>query len=135
VARDGDEGHILLGVVAQLVCALLAEREAHGLALAQLARALRRAQRRAPAQHQDQLLVGVVEVVRVGGLAGRQLPEAAADQLGPEVVSDAGAAALEAGGALVRLEVGLVDVGHRRVLAHGDSTTLKKPSSLVWNFA
>jgi hypothetical protein len=69
VARDGDEGDVLVGVVAQLVGALLAEREAHRLALAQLARSLWRAQGRTTAQDQDQLLVGVVEVVRVGGLA------------------------------------------------------------------
>src|ERR1700679_4311548 len=113
VGRDGEEADLLVGRVQQLVGADLAERKVDRLARLELTRALRRAQRRPPREHEDELLVGVVEVVRVGGLAGRQLPDAGAEPLAAKLVADPGAEGAEAGrrpGAL--LEVRLLDVGH-----------------------
>src|SRR5205807_9769860 len=63
-----------------------------------------------------ELLVGVVEVVRIGGLARGHLPQAAADQLGAELVADARPSRTEPGWPLAFFELGLVDVRHAATL-------------------
>jgi hypothetical protein len=57
-----------------LVGALLADGKAERFALLEL------------------LFIGIVEVVGIGRLTGRNLPQAAADQLQPELITDPGAA-------------------------------------------
>src|SRR6476646_4874419 len=89
--------------------AVLAEAEAQGLALLELALAVRRAQRRPSRQNDHELLVGVVVVVRIGRLAWRHLPEARPDQLGAELVADSRPPGPEARRTLTLLEVRLVD--------------------------
>src|SRR5262249_50772275 len=93
--RQGGRG--LLAGGEDLVGALLAKGESQRLALLQLTHALGGPQAGTTGDDDHQLLVGVVEVVRVGGLAGGQLPEAGADQLGSELVADAGAAGAKPG--------------------------------------
>jgi len=116
-ACDGQEGCGLVGLVVDLVRALFADGKVEYLALFELTGSLRRAQGGAAGEDDYELLVGVVEVVRVGGLAWWQLPLAAADQLGPELVADAGALGAEPLRALALLENWAVDVWHGETLA------------------
>jgi hypothetical protein len=71
VAADRKERHRLIGRVENLMGTLFADGEPDGLALFHRARPFRRAQPRATFEHDYDLLVGAVEVVRVGRLAGR----------------------------------------------------------------
>jgi hypothetical protein len=123
VAGDGEEADHLLGRVVDLVGAAGPELEADRLALVEHPLAVRRAQGRPPAQHDHHLLVGVVEVVRVGRLSRRQLPEADPDRLAAELVADPGALGAEAGRAVAELEVRFFDVRHAAQPSHG----LKEP--------
>src|ERR687895_812152 len=113
----GQEGDRSVRAVRELMRAVLAERKPHRLPGHELALALGRPERRTAGQHDHHLLVGVVEVVRIGGLAWRELPQAAADQLAAELVSDAYSAGAEACWPLLRLEVRFVDVGHGYIKA------------------
>lgn len=83
VAGDGEEGHRLIGLVVDLVGTLFAYREVEHLALFELAGAGEGSEGWLAGEDDHQLLVRIVEVVRVGGLSRRQLPLATADQLGP----------------------------------------------------
>ena len=56
----------------------------------ELANLVRGPQGRPAGEDDHELLVGIVEVVRVGGLTGWQLPETTADQLGAELIADPG---------------------------------------------
>jgi len=116
VAGDGEEADGLLAWVVELMSALRAELEADRLALLEYPRALRTAQGRPAAEDDHDLLVGVMEVVRVGGLARRQLPKADADRLAAELVADPRALGAKAGRAVAQFEVRFFDVGHARRL-------------------
>ena len=70
VATQCEKRHRLSGAVEDLVCALLAERKPHHLTFVEFSDALWRAQRGPPPDHDHHLLIGEVEVVGVGGLAG-----------------------------------------------------------------
>ena len=94
----------------------LAAGEADDLALVQFAPALRRPQARPALDHDDELFLGQVPVVGVGGLAGRNLEEAEAEPLAARLPSQPGPLAAKAGLLARLVEVGLayVRVSHVR---------------------
>src|SRR5262245_3080275 len=99
--------------------ALLAERESDGLALLELPDASGGAKGRPAGEDDHELLVGVMEVVRIGRLAGRDLEQARSDQLGTELVADPCPPRAETLGFLPLLEAGVVDARHALSLVEG----------------
>ena len=105
------------------------------LALGQLAPAVRRAQVRRALQDDQHLLLAEVEVVGVGGLAGRQLPQAQPEARGGELVAEPRAPAREAGMAARLVEVRRAKVGHacvsnkRGTLARSAAPRRARPQS------
>ena len=110
MGADGEELDDGVGAVDQLMGAGLAAREGDDLALGQFAPAVWGAQRRRPLENDQQLLLGQVEVVRVGGLAGRQLPLGDPEALGFELVSDPGSPSPEAVAIALLVELRIVEV-------------------------
>ncbi len=70
------------------MAARLAAQEGDGLALLELPPPGRRAQARAAAEDDQELLLGEVEVVGVGGFARRDLPQAESEPLAPGLAPD-----------------------------------------------
>src|SRR3989442_1465523 len=103
----------------------LTDGEAHGLPLLEFAQSFLGAQGGAPAQDDHEFLVGVMEVVGVGHLAGWKLPEAGADEFGADLVADAGTVRAKALWALALLEGRAVDVGRDQpsIAAHLDGSS------------
>jgi hypothetical protein len=106
VAADREEGHRVVGAVENLVRAVLAERAMEHLAFVELAGAVRGAHGRASVDHDDELLIAEVVVVRIRRLTRWQLPQARADQLAADLGADAGSSGAKAGWPLVILEAG-----------------------------
>src|SRR2546430_5744693 len=112
----GEEAHGRLRAVDELVAAGLADGEAEHLPRLELAPAGGRAQARVTLEHDHELLLGEVEVVRVGGLAGRQVPQAQPEALGAGLPADAGTPRDESGVLARLVEVGFVEVRHGSTL-------------------
>src|SRR3954447_26638434 len=119
VGADGEEADRLVRSVGELVRAVRADAEGDHLALGQDAPAVGRAQVRRALEDDEHLLLAEVEVVGVGGLAGRQLPQAEADARRGELVAETGAPAGEPGVAARLVELRLAEVGHAWVLSRG----------------
>src|SRR3954464_7301932 len=119
VGADGEEAHRRVRAVVELVRAVRADREGDHLALGQDAPAVGRAHVRRALKDDQHLLLAEVEVVGVGGLAGRQLPQAEADARRGELVAETGAPAGEPGVAARLVELRLAEVGHAWVLSRG----------------
>src|SRR4051794_4772717 len=119
VGADSEEAHRRVRAVVELVRAVRADREGDHLALGQDAPAVGRAHVRRALQDDQHLLLAKVEVVGVGGLAGRQLPQAEADARRGELVPEARAPAGEPGVAARLVELRLAEVGHAWVLSRG----------------
>src|SRR6185312_3171496 len=107
----------LVGAVVDLVRAIGADGEGDDLALGQDAPAVGCAQVRRALEDDEHLLLAEVEVVRVGGLAGRQLPQADPDARRGELVAEPRAPAGEPGVAAGLVELWLAEVGHGWVLS------------------
>ena len=80
-----------------MVATLLPTRKGDDLARGQLAPALGRAQARSAFEDNHELLLGEMVVVGVGGLAGRQLPQAQPETLATGLAAEPCATAAEAG--------------------------------------
>src|SRR4051812_21761009 len=119
VGADSEEAHRRVRAVVELVRAVRADREGDHLALGQDAPAVGRAHVRRALQDDQHLLLAEVEVVGVGGLAGRQLPQAEADARRGELVAETSAPAGEPGMAARLVELRLAEVGHAWVLSRG----------------
>src|SRR3954469_3913633 len=117
VSADGENAHGRVRAVVELVRAVRADREGDHLALGQDAPAVGRAHVRRALQDDQHLLLAEVEVVGVGGLAGRQLPQAEADARRGELGAGTGAPAGEPGVAARLVELRLAEVGHAWVLS------------------
>src|SRR5437868_5707067 len=94
--------------------ATLAHGKADGVSRLELSPPVRRPELRAPGDYDDQLLLGNVPVVGVGGLPGRQLEQAESDLLGSQLPSQSRAQAREA-----RVLSGLIENRAVDVHAHG----------------
>jgi hypothetical protein len=93
------------------VSTLLAAQEGDELARLELSPARRRSQARGAVENQHELLLTEVIVVRVGGLAGADLPQAHAQPLAAGVPSEPCTQSAEAGVLARLVEVRAFDVG------------------------
>jgi hypothetical protein len=99
------------------------------LALRQLALAVRRAQRRSPREHDQQLLVGVVDVQREGRRAGRDLEERGSQVAAAGLPAQPRPPPSKRRRVALGVPVGLEDVGHARSLRNGRHGTSIDTSS------
>src|SRR6478609_714367 len=97
VGRDHEQADRLLGVVPERMRALRAPFEEHGVSGRQPALPARVAERRLARQHDQQLFLDDVPVVRKGLLTGRELVEAGPDLRRTQLATDAEVLPLPAG--------------------------------------
>lgn len=118
--EDGDTYHVC-GVVANVMRPVRALREADGVTRLEPALALRRAQCRGAADHDQPLLVGPFEVVRADRLVGRQVVDAHPEQLRADVLAHARRSRQVVAGRFVAGRAAAVSQ-HRRLSATRSST-------------
>src|SRR6185437_301347 len=113
VGAHRQHSHDAAGVVDELMGAALTAGEGADVARAERARAVGGAKGGPALQDDEELLLGEVVVVGVGGLAGSYRPGADAEAFGAELVTDASAARAEAVVLARLVVVGAVEVAHR----------------------
>ncbi len=112
MGAKGEKPHGLIGAVHELMAALLAAKKRDDIAWCEVVPSIWRAQARATVQHDQELLLGKVVVVGVGGFSGRQRPETQPEPPATGLAAKTSAKRTETRALAWLVEERLVDIDH-----------------------